>query len=256
MSKNMKNERIGEENYNNFGSKMKIIAYNSNRDILVEFQDKYKAKVYTMYSQFERGQVANPYDKTVYNIGYLGENYKYNKKIYDEWIQMFQRCYDPYYLNKKPTYRDCIVCEEWHNFSNFAKWYEENYYEIPNERMALDKDILVKGNKIYSPETCIFVSQRINLLFVKKDSCRGNFPIGCDFHKNSNKIRVRCNIIENKKIKRKCLGYFSIDKPFKAFTCYKNFKENYIKEVANEYKDLIPQKLYEAMYRYEVEIND
>lgn len=256
MSENMKDKRVGEINYNNFGSKMIIIKYNNNNDIWVEFQDSYKAKVHSRYNQFIKGKIANPYDKTVYNIGYLGENYKYNKIIYDEWFQMLQRCYDPYYLNKRPTYRDCTVCEEWHNFSNFTKWYEENYYEILNEKMCLDKDILIKGNKIYSPQTCIFTPQRINLLFVKRDFCRGEFPIGCDCHKNSNKIRARCNTIEDNKIKRKCLGYFPINKPFQAFTCYKNFKENYIKQVADKYRDLIPIELYNTMYKYEVEIND
>ena len=257
MSENMKSERIGEEGYNNFGSKMIITEYINNRKILVEFQDKYKAKVYSTYSHFKNHKIANPYDRTVYNIGYLGENKKQcDRIIYNEWFQMLQRCYDPYHLNKCPTYIDCFVCDEWHNFQNFAKWYEENYYECNNEKMNLDKDILCKGNKIYSPQTCVFVPQRINLLFVKRDNYRGNLPIGCDIHKASNTIRVRCNIIENEKIKRKCLGYFSIDKPFQAFTCYKNFKENYIKQVADEYKDLIPMKLYDAMYRYEVEIND
>ena len=256
MSKNMKDERIGEIGYNNFGSKMIIIEYNSNVDMTVEFQDKHKAKVKTTWQSFKKGKVANPYDKTLCGVGYLGENHKINQDIYKEWTQMIIRCYDPYFLNRYPTYIDCYVCDDWLNFSNFSKWYEENYYKISNEKMCLDKDILIKGNKVYSSETCVFVPERINLLFVKRDNDRGELPIGCDLHKNSNRIRVRCNIIENKKIKRKSLGYFSLNKPFQAFYKYKTFKEDYIKQVANEYKDLIPKKLYETMCEYKVEIND
>ena len=233
-----------------------IIEYKSNIDMIVEFQDEHKARICTTYNEFKKGQISNPYDRTLLGVGYLGENCKFDEVIYRDWVDMIQRCYDPYRLNKYPTYRDCFVCEEWHCFQNFAKWYEENYYECNGEKMCLDKDILIKGNKIYSPETCIFVPDRINLLFVKRDNDRGCFPIGCGLHKKSNKIRVRCNFFEKGKIKRKCLGYFPINKPFQAFTCYKNFKENYIKQVADEYKNLIPSRLYDAMYKYKVEIND
>ena len=69
-------------------------------------------------------------------------------------------------------------------------------------------------------------------------------------------LTASCHILYGEKCKTKYLGCFSLNKPFQAFTCYKNFKEKYIKEVADEYKDLIPNKLYEALYRYEVEIND
>ena len=123
--------------------------------------------------------------------------------------------------------------------------------------MHLDKDILCKGNKIYSPETCIFVPNNINILFVKRDKMRGEYPIGVNYHKQHKKLYVSCGIInKDNKHKQKFLGLFPLDKPFQAFYTYKQFKENYIKQVADEYRDLIPQKLYEAMYSYEVEIND
>ena len=168
---------------------------------------------------------------------------------------MIHRCYDPYYINEHLTYIDCYVCEEWHNFQVFAKWFYENYYEIKNEKMNLDKDILIKGNKLYSPETCLIVPERINTLFIKCDKSRGKYPIGvsdCCNKYGCKFLTVYCQTLE----KREYLGYFPIDRPFQAFTVYKNFKEEYIKEVANEYKELIPQKLYDAMYRYEVEIDD
>ena len=201
--------------------------------------------------------------KNVYGVGYIGVGkYKSTEKgkatrCYKTWSHMLERCYDKKYHKKESTYIDCIVCEEWHNFQNFAKWYEENYYEVENEKMNLDKDILFKGNKIYSPQTCIFVPNRINVLFTKSNKVRGEYPIG--IHKYSeNRIRVLCSIYNKEKARKVKihLGCFSINEPFKAFTCYKNFKENYIKQVADEYKELIPLKLYKAMYEYQVEIND
>ena len=248
-------ERLGKVSYNNLGTKMKIIEYNNAKDIVVEFQDEHKIKVKTRYECFTDGRVLSPYDKTVYNIGYIGIG-KYNHfdypKIYSVWNDMLRRCYNPYWINKHLTYINCYVCEEWHCFQNFGRWYEENYYNYNDERMNLDKDILIKGNKIYSPETCVFVTERINKLFVKSDKTRGEYPIGVKYSKSKKMLDVCCNTDG----KIKYLGQFPIDKPFQAFTVYKNFKENYIKEVANEYKDLIPEKLYNAMMNYKVEIND
>ena len=204
-----------------------------------------------------------------YGIGYIGDG-KYksrdeNKKktkAYNTWSHMLRRCYDPYYLNEHPPYRDCIVCEEWHNFQNFAKWFYENYYECNDEQMQLDKDILIKGNKIYSPNTCILVPKRINSLFTKSDALRGEYPIGVYYKIKKVKqyeyhyLEVRCSVIENGKKKGKVLKTLPLNKPFQAFSIYKQFKEKYIKQIADEYKELIPQKLYEALYKWEVEIND
>lgn len=167
---------------------------------------------------------------------------------------MLERCYDPYYMNKYPTYIDCYVCKEWHCFQNFAEWWEENIYDCNNEEMHLDKDILIKGNKMYSPKTCIIVPQRINLLFTKRQNERGKYPIGVREHKGY--LEVYCNIFENGRYRQKYLNSFSLDDFFQAFLCYKRFKENLIKDVANKYKEYIPKELYEALYKYEVEIND
>ena len=90
---------------------------------------------------------------------------------------MLERCYDTEHSYKFPTYENCIVCDEWLNYQNFARWFDINYYEIEGEVMCLDKDILFKGNKIYSPKTCIFVPRGINNLFTKNDKCRTNFAI-------------------------------------------------------------------------------
>jgi hypothetical protein len=264
MSENLKENRLGEIRFNkdSLGKyKMKIIEYNNNRNIIIEFQDEYKAKVSTNYVNFQNGNIKNPYHPKIYNVGYIGQGryktYEGRKATisYSIWKDMLKRCYDPYYLNKRPTYINCYVNKEWYNFQNFAEWFEKNYYKIEEQLMCLDKDILCKGNKIYSPETCIFVPQRINNLFVKCDKLRGKYPIGVSIT-NRNQLMVQCSIIVDGKQIRKKIGYFPLDKPFQAFTCYKQFKENYIKQVADEYKDLIPKELYEALYKYEVEIND
>ena len=128
------------------------------------------------------------------------------------------------------------------------------YYEIPGETMCLDKDILCKGNKVYSRETCIFVPQKINSLFVKSDKSRGKDPIGVYQLPNGN-YQVRCG---NSYGERIYLGLYSTKE--EAFRVYKNYKEKVIKEVIDSYEGKIPEPFYsrlkEAMYNYEVEIDD
>ena len=260
-----KQERLGMINKNKNalgGYEMKIIEYNKATDIVVEFQDEFKAKIRTRWSSFKEGNIKNPYHKSLCNVGYLGEgNYKVSEngkhtKVYDVWVAMIQRCYDPYYLNKYQSYIDCYVCDEWLCFQNFAKWFYKNYYEINNEIMHLDKDILYKGNKIYSPQTCVFVPNNINVLFCKRNKLRGKCVIGVYWDVERSKFVSVCSVFEKErnKAKHKFIGRYNSE--VEAFMAYKQFKENHIKQVADEYKDLIPKELYNAMYEYEVEIND
>ena len=195
---------------------MKIIRCNSYYDITVQFQDEYKFERDTTYSNFKKGNVRNPYDKTVYGVGYLGEG-KYKvyidqdhlEPVYNVWRTLLGRVCTEKHREQFPAYADCEVCEEWLNFQNFATWFYKHYYEIPGELMCLDKDILIKGNRIYSPETCIFVPSRINTLFVKSDKVRGNLPIGVGYHKQHNKYRSYCNTTDlNGNRNQKHLGYF------------------------------------------------
>ena len=169
---------------------------------------------------------------------------------------MLKRCYDSKLHEKYPTYIDCEVDKKWLDYQNFAKWYENNYYEIEGQKMTLDKDILCKGNKIYSPETCIFVPERINTLFIKCDSTRGEYPIGVNYRKRDKIFQANCRIYDFKenKSKPKFLGYYETVE--QAFEVYKQFKEKYIKEIADYYKEQIPKKLYDGMCKYQVEITD
>ena len=254
--------RINEIKLNNFGSKMIIVKYKNANDIDVYFPEYDCIIKHTNYNNFKKGNIKCPYERRYYGVGYLGKG-KYKIKInnkttkcYETWNRMLQRCYDPKHHEKYPTYINCKVDEEWLCYQNFAEWYYENYYEIENEIMCLDKDILRKGNKIYSPDNCVFVPERINNLFVKCDKSRGDYPIGVCYNEHRKKFITQCSIYDFKENKKKIkrLGYY--DTPEKAFKSYKQFKEKYIKEVADYYKDLIPTKLYDAMYLYKVEMDD
>lgn len=250
-------DRTGEVSYNKFGSKIIIINYRNSNDIDVYFPKYNWTKTDTDYGRFKRGAVSCPYEPRTYGVGYLGEGkYKASKngkktKCYNIWKDMIRRCYgNEKYYDKYPSYKDKIICQSWYNFQNFAEWFEENYYEIEGETMCLDKDILYKGNKIYSPKTCIFVPQRINTLFIKRELYRGDLPLGVDFDNRNCKFRATYRVNKVKKH----LGYYNTKE--EAFQVYKKVKEKDIKQIAEEYKDKIPTKLYNAMITYKVEIDD
>lgn len=141
---------------------LEILSYQSYNSVTVIFKKTgYSTTVEAC--QIRRMEVKDHFLPSVYGVGFFGVgNFKAtckgrNTTAYNKWLRMIQRCYDKTYHDKSPTYRDCTVCEEWHNFQNFAKWFYENY---PNDGKdyQLDKDIKVDGNKLYSPDTCMFVS--------------------------------------------------------------------------------------------------
>lgn len=175
--------KLGEVRNNNKGTPMKIIAYRSYDDIDIQFQDEfYYVKEHQTYSNFRNGGVKNPYDKTVLDVGYLGvgrhkiqyPETRTNTKIYMSWKNMLDRCYYEKHKERNPSYYNTsTVCNDWHNFQTFADWYEEHEYQVGDERLHLDKDIKYPGNTVYSPQTCILVPQRINMMFVNKSNNRG-----------------------------------------------------------------------------------
>ena len=117
--------------------------------------------------------------KPVYGVGIndLAEPVKINGKalkFYGTWKEMLRRCYSKKYQTRYPTYRGCSVCSEWLSLSTFKIWFDANY----RDGMSLDKDILIQGNKIYSPKACSFVPGYINNLLTNAGAIRGDYPLG------------------------------------------------------------------------------
>ncbi len=215
--------RVGEKHTTNEGYPITIFEYFDAHNCSIVFECGFK--LYNrQYNSVKLGTVKNPYHPSVYGIGYLGQGeYKTKKdnkptKVYKTWAGMLERCYDVKFKEKYPTYKGCSVDEKWHNFQVFAKWFEENY----TEKSHLDKDIMIKGNKIYSPETCCFVPQAINSIFSIKPKPLNKTPYYHKFQVQMNKY--------GKKI---YIGLY--DTELEALLAYKEAKKDYINEVATEY---------------------
>ena len=242
---------IGMINTNKFNTKMKIIEYRNCDDIDVQFLDSYGyIKKHVTTGAFKNGSIKNPYDVTVYGVGYLGVgeyNTWQNRKLtreYETWKNMLRRCYSEEAKNiQRSYYGIATVCEEWKNFQNFARWYNEHYYEV-NERLHLDKDILIPGNTIYSPKTCMLVPQSINEIFHgrTKDT---NLPTGISKTKSGRYSASHAN---------NSLGtYKTLEE---AYDAYAKDKERIIKQRAEEQKDIIPKYIYDVLCNYKVELEN
>lgn len=245
--------RLNEIKQDKHGILMKIIKDINYDDIYVQFLDAYGAIVHTQYDSFKKGTVTNPYYPSVYGVGYLGQG-KYdaivNRKMtksYSYWKAMIGRCYCEATKNHTSAYIDITVCKEWHNYQNFAKWFEDNYYEVETEQMCLDKDIIGKHKHIYSPETCIFVPKKINGVFVFGTSSYTKLPVGVYYDEVKDKYIAQCG--SDSKTKR--IG--QSDSPHEAFLMYKKVKENKIKKLAQQYKSKIPKYIFDLLMSYEVD---
>ena len=196
---------------------------------------------------------ANPkLRKKIYGVGVYDAPYPRNKdeqtkRIYRVWTDILERCYGKRQSDKMRSYYGCTICKEWESFLSFRKWYENNYIEGCN----IDKDLFSNGEKIYSPDTCCFVPQEINLLLNK--SIEKNRPIPNGVKKKEYKNKTSYCAYLSKEGKVKHLG--SYDSIEKAFSVYKQEKKSYIKEVAQKYfsQGKITKRVYDALIDYEVQ---
>lgn len=178
---------------------------------------------------------------------------KYEYFSYTLWTKILERVKDP---KNYPNYIGCTVDKRWLNFSNFIKdlpkipGYDLWLQNLGKDKIHLDKDIKIKGNKEYSFKNCMFVPERINYLILKSDKSRGELPIGVQISKNKYQSRVKLN---GKTI---VLGNFK-DK-HSAFLMYKFNKELIIQEIAKEMYDngAIDVEVYDSLMRYKIEEND
>ena len=144
----------------------------------------------TKRNRLVEGVGINDADYKVYRYDYInGKRVKvWECPFYRTWKGMLQRCYSEKCHQKRPTYRGCKVCDDWLIFSNFKRWMETQDWQGKH----LDKDLLVEGNKIYSPDTCIFVESKINTFIIDRGNDRGEYMIGVYWHKQRSKFHARC----------------------------------------------------------------
>ena len=232
----------------------KVLKYNDAKDVEIQFlKTGYEATV--RLGDIRNGNLKDPYSPSVYSIGIVGTKYPISEggvltKEYKLWCGMLQRCYSDSYQKQRPTYEGCEVSENFKSYEYFYEWCNKQI-GFGNEGWQLDKDLLIKGNKVYSENTSVFIPREINQVLVKRTALRGEHLIGVYWHKRGKAFAAQVNKSNGGS---EYLGLFNTE--IEAFNAYKIAKEIYIKELANRLKSQIDDKAYNALMNYEVNVND
>ena len=232
----------------------KIVKYNNAKNVEVQFLNT-RFETTAQLGDIKIGKVKDPYSPSVFGVGVVGTEYPItisgrNTKEYDLWKSMVRRCYSDKYQKKYPTYEGCKVSDNFKSYEYFYEWCNKQI-GFGNKGFDLDKDLLVKGNKVYSEYSCIFLPNEINLLLTKRTASRGNHLIGVYYHKRGKVFMAQ---VSKNKGKQEKLGSFNTE--LEAFNAYKIAKESFVKEQANKWKGQIDIRAYNALMNYEVEITD
>jgi len=236
---------------NGFCTVDKYVTYS---EVHATFDDTRHSTITTL-QRLKNGTVYDPFAKNFSGVGYIGIG-EYKTMVdgkrppyYIRWSGMISRCYAEAGRKANPSYKDSLMREKWHCLQNFGGWYDNHPHR--NDSWEIDKDILIKGNKIYSEETCIFVPKQINTLFTKCNSWRGDLPIGVHQVGKTECYKMACGDGTPKRI---VISGFKT--PEDAFYAYKETKESVIRRHAEKYKIDLEPRAYEALLNYQVEITD
>ena len=231
-----------------------VLKYNDTANVEIQFL-KTGYETSATLGNIRNGKVKDSYSPSVYGVGILGTKYPSreggrNTKEYLLWCRVLQRCYSDDFKKKNQTYEGCKVSENFKSYEYFYEWCNKQI-GFSNQGWHLDKDLLVKGNKVYSESTCVFLPVEINSLLTKSTASRGKHLIGVCWCKTNKAFRA---MVSKNKGKQEHLGYFNTE--LEAFNAYKQAKESFIKEQANKWKSQIDERAYKALLNYQVEITD
>lgn len=183
------------------------------------------------------------------SFGYAGgkqiQKHIWTCPIYSIWKDMLERCYSKTFKEKNPTYSDCIVCRDWLLFSKFREWVIIQDWE----GLQLDKDILVDGNKLYSPATCCFVTKRVNSFIIERNASRGKYPIGVCWDSKHSRFKAQCSSVFTGK--QTYLGLF--DDPESAHKAWLEFKLIQAVELSKNITDTKIKEALVSRYKQRIE---
>lgn len=237
---------------------LEVVEYLGTRNVIVRFLET-GFTTRTEACQLKRGTVKDLLRPTVCGVGCIGvgTHSAYNCKgeeaewAYMKWQNMLERCYDPSNPQMEECYKDVTVCDEWFNYQNFAEWakVQKGY---GNRNWAMEKDLLIKGNRHYAPDRCCFLPQILNNQMLKSEKARGDYPIGVCLNKPNGKFIA--HLSDHKDSTTSHIGiYDTVDE---CFAAYKHEKEKKLKRLANEWRSQIDPRAYEALMNYQVLITD
>lgn len=241
--------KVGETYPNGKGT-ITVLEYVKAIKVLAKHNDEHGHEMWTQADRIRKGSVRNPFEKHKGGVAFTGYGYchkldrELRNKIYSTWKCLIARVFSKAVecKGRRNSYLDVGICDEWLNFQNFCEFVVENKYY--KEHYHLDKDLLIKDNKVYSPETCCFLPQIINGVISIVYETGNGLPVGVNIKNNYYEAAI------SHKGKRKRLGKY--ETPEEASAAYVLAKESYVKELAHEWKDRIEPRAYQALLDWTV----
>ena len=245
---------VGKVYKSNLSGNFKILKYNDSKNVEIQFINT-GFETIVQLGDIKNGYVKDPHSPSVCGVGIIGTKYPVSEggvltKEYELWTGVLERCYSDDFKKKQPTYEGCKASENFKSYEYFYEWCHKQI-GFTNKDWQLDKDLLVKGNKVYNENTCVFLPKEVNSLLIKSTASRGEHLIGVYWHKRGKAFAAKVN---KNKGKQEHLGLFKTE--IEAFNAYKKAKEAFIKEQANKWKGQIDDRAYNALMNYTVEITD
>jgi len=242
--------KVGDAIINNQGSEFTIIEYKNSRHVLIEFNDEHKYRYVVRAYTIKTKNVRNPFYPSASGVGYIGVGEfsssvdNIGREAYVKWQAMLLRCYEVESdESRNPSYADCTVHRDWHNFQNFAKWcVYQKYY---NSGYEIDKDILVTGNRVYSEDSCCLVPAEINQMAIKLRHIGVNKSMGVSYDEKSRKYIA----ITRMGREQKYIGSYRTLQ--EASDAYVDLKKRYFKNMAIVHKERLDIRVIRALWFWE-----
>lgn len=214
--------------------KFEVVEYKNYNNVKIRFI-KTGFKTVAQGCQVRNGHVKDKLSPSVFGVGFIGEgifSVRANDRetdAYKTWRTILKACYSSRLTHKINPYVDCAVCDDWHNFQNFAEWFYENHPK-DGRKYTLDKNIKSLGSKVYCPENCIFVTSNVYRFVIRIEKTKGQLPVGVSVESRNGRFQSFCGDPDTNKSTR--LGYF--DTPYSAHMAWRNKKYEYAIELANQ----------------------
>lgn len=243
---------IGKVFFTKEGYKFVVVDYTGNSFYKIRFENGYEVRA--KITHIKSGVTKNPYHRTVFGVGYLGEKgYQAHHKgksthAYSTWFSMMRRCYCEKSKILQPAYIDCTVDEEWHNFQNYAEWYYNNPYAKVG--WCLDKDIIVQGDRVYHKDYCTFVPQEINASVIYKSTTKYGLPRGVSKHRYDSS-KYTAYVWDKHESKYK--GVY--ETPEEAYAEYVRGKKKKFLDLVEKYKGKVDPRVCDALINWDFTIS-
>ena len=232
----------------------KIVEYKGYNNVVIEFLETGYRKSCDA-KEVKTGSVKDKLLPTVLGVGIVGDKYKTkvdgkHTKEYSIWRGLFKRCYDEKFHKNNITYVECEVVGNFIYYDKFFDWCNKQI-GFGVDGFEIDKDLLIKGNKYYSEDFCVFLPKEINTALTKRGNDRGDCAIGVSYRERDRMFYVR---VGKGEFGRANVGRYKTE--LEAFSAYKKEKEKQLRYLANKWKDQIDERAYNALMNYEVSIDD